>query len=192
MTVNWYRTDRRELAGIQGVWIENVTEKYVLTLTQASDNGSENCTTDAINFSYFSLQIINFTASDSGYYWCQIVLNKTCLQPSPYGHIAINTIQSNSCTDADYNVKYDLEKSRPVCGNVTFLCGVSKYNRKQMTHNSTCFSPNTFYGVSGSLLFIIVLLLLVISMFCASYCSQRKKSTMSYSSNGHGKQGVEC
>ena len=41
MTVNWYRTDRRELAGIQGVWIENVTEKYVLTLTQASDNGSE-------------------------------------------------------------------------------------------------------------------------------------------------------
>ena len=40
----------------------------------------------------YTLSIQNFTTSDFGYYWCQIVVNDTCLLlPSPYGHIAENT-----------------------------------------------------------------------------------------------------
>ena len=40
----------------------------------------------------YTLIIQNFTTSDFGYYWCQIVVNDTCLLlPSPYGHIAENT-----------------------------------------------------------------------------------------------------
>ena len=39
-----------------------------------------------------TLVIQKFTTSDFGYYWCQIVVNDTCLLlPSPYGHIAKNT-----------------------------------------------------------------------------------------------------
>ena len=41
---------------------------------------------------YYTLIIQNFATSDFGYYWCQIVVNDTCLLlPSPYGHIAENT-----------------------------------------------------------------------------------------------------
>ena len=184
ITVNWYRSDTENSAGINGEQIDNVTEKYVITSTQISDRNNENSTRDGINLHYFRLQIINFTASDGGYYWCQIMLNKTCLQPSPYGHIDINTSLPNGCTDAEYNVKYDLEESSYLCGNVLSFCGTENFNRKKMPQNSTCFSPNTFYGVSGSLLFIIVLLLLVISLFCASYCSNRRKTAVSYSING--------
>ena len=40
----------------------------------------------------YTLIVQNFTTSDFGYYWCQIVVNDTCLLlPSPYGHIAENT-----------------------------------------------------------------------------------------------------
>ena len=41
--------------------------------------------------------IKNFNESLNGFYWCQIEVNNTCLQPSPYGRVIFNSSSENSC-----------------------------------------------------------------------------------------------
>jgi len=45
--------------------------------------------------------INNFTSSDSGYYWCQIEVNNTCLLPSPPALITLNSSLSQNCNGTE-------------------------------------------------------------------------------------------
>lgn len=189
LTVNWYKSKEQPdlLAGLEGEMIENTTHKYVLTVTQPTVEDYETQSTigsDTVNSQYFSLGIINFTTDDSGYYWCQMIVNSSCLKPSAYRHIATNTSISRSCSY--YDNSYDhLDQSKKFCGNASSSCNAIKHKASDnTTKDSTCFSSKTFYSISGILLLIIVLLLLVIMALCASCFSHKKRTVMPYISNG--------
>ena len=80
--VEWYRSRDEQTAGIE---IENLTHTHI----SIHSSGNFNSTT----FIQYRLDIKNFSDSDRGYYWCQMVVNNTALPPSPYGYI-----NSSKCT----------------------------------------------------------------------------------------------
>ena len=78
----------QEAAGVRGTLLTN-SSKYPLLLSLAVTSPHNE---SALFNDDYTLIVQNFTTSDFGYYWCQIVVNDTCLLlPSPYGHIAENT-----------------------------------------------------------------------------------------------------
>ena len=79
----------------------------------------------------YTLTIRNISSSDSGYYWCQIFNNQTCLSPSPYVNISINT---SSMTAEDMppcpSVNY---MENPVCASNYSNC--SRIISSTITHH---------------------------------------------------------
>ena len=155
--------------------IDNTTQRYELTIEQSQQTVGGSKVPDTINglyIEYFRLRIIDFAVDDNGYYWCQIVVNDTCLQPSAYGHISVTTSLPRNCTHKDYN-DCDFKRSVSPCTNTSSSCTL-----KMVTQEPGCFTSVTFYSVTGSMLFIIVLLLLVIMTFCASCISHKQRQRM--------------
>ena len=83
LTVRWLRNaDMTSMTPepIEAVpFIQNVYEfrRYNITINQ-----NRNCTHGALYEDKFLLYIYNFTSDENGYYWCQIVVNGSFLEPS--------------------------------------------------------------------------------------------------------------
>ena len=83
---------------MRGTLLTN-SSKYSLLINLAVESLNNKSISALFNDEY-TLIIQNFTTSDFGYYWCQIVVNDTCLLlPSPYGHIAENTT-AKACSES--------------------------------------------------------------------------------------------
>ena len=123
--VNWYRTMREDTAGMEGERLTSVTSSYRWTQVTNSTIATE----------LFLLEIRNFSAtSDTGYYWCQLVVNNVSLSPSPYGYI-----YSSDCVLQDY--VYDT-RNQPLCAqNLTVFQAWS--NEERCTSKYTPISPTT-------------------------------------------------
>ena len=89
MTVRWYRSTQEHLARVQG---ELVTNGYNV------DTIGRLIPFRGLISSYWNRIIENFNESLNGFYWCQIEVNNTCLQPSPYGHIIFNSSSEGNCS----------------------------------------------------------------------------------------------
>ena len=77
--VRWYRSRDEENAGREGEILNDVN-KY------QQSNGDPTPVNQTFMRQYL-LGILQFSSSDRGYYWCQMVVNNVSLSPSPYGHI---------------------------------------------------------------------------------------------------------
>lgn len=108
--VKWYRSTNELTAGIEGERLTQHTNHFTLSTGTTSQSNGKNTTV-------YNLEIRNFNeSSDTGYYWCQIVVNNTVtsLSPSPYGYI-----YSSDCIFQD--VTCDM-RAQPLCAqNLTSI-----------------------------------------------------------------------
>ena len=110
VTVRWYRSTQEHLARVQG---ELVTNGY----NEDNDIGGL-LSFRGLFFSFHNRIIENFNESLNGFYWCQIEVNNTCLQPSPYGHVIFNSSSKRNCSSVN-TVTHSL--AQPLCANRTCL-----------------------------------------------------------------------
>ena len=75
VSVRWYWSGDQEAAGVRGTLLTN-SSKYSLLINLAVTSLPNK---SALFNDYYTLIIQNFATSDFGYYWCQIVVNDTCL-----------------------------------------------------------------------------------------------------------------
>ncbi len=105
VNVQWYWTQNVEDAGIQGALIQtNGSDKYFQTTR----------TPDAVRV-FNELFINNFTTNDTGFYWCQMVINESILL-EPSCPIQLTAVQTNDteCTATGTKVAQQ-------CVNVTII-----------------------------------------------------------------------
>ena len=99
-TVKWYQSKTEDLAGVSGTLIIEEPLKYSMEVTRSADpivNGMFM----GLFYDQHSLRITNFNQSDSGYYWCQLIVNETTeLNSSPFGYVAVNPVPV-SCLTSD-------------------------------------------------------------------------------------------
>ena len=96
--MKWYRngdltrasTSTNEIVASQGDF-----ELHRFTAQVEAGLNSENCSDGPLYRDTFFLHIYNFTSYDNGYYWCQIVVNDSVLQPSQ--HAWFYADDRNSC-----------------------------------------------------------------------------------------------
>ena len=109
MTVRWYRSTQEHLARVQG---ELVTNGYKRN-TKFPFKG--------LILSHHIRIIENFNESLNGFYWCQIEVNNTCLQPSPYGRIIFNSSSERNCSIDNFVIHRPVQ---PLCANNSRTCPV--------------------------------------------------------------------
>ena len=110
-TVKWFRSNTATEA------ITNDSQgKYILLRHNDSISPTNNCSRGTLHRDTFTLHIRNFTTTKNGYYWCQIVINGSFLQPSQYAWFYAD--KTNSCT-LQYYLKL-VNPSQIECPNVTY------------------------------------------------------------------------
>ena len=105
LSVKWYRSTTEEIAREWGEMISEMSGKYTFSTSRASlaVNDSQSLV-DGLFLDVFILTIDNFNSTvDDGYYWCQMVINDSCLEPSDIGHIALNPSVMNSCSFSQFD-----------------------------------------------------------------------------------------
>ena len=87
--IEWYRSRSKESAGNESGEI----------VTEYSQFEGESTLNQSLIRHYNIIQVLNFSISDRGYYWCQMVVNSIPLPPSPYGYISSSqcALQELSC-----------------------------------------------------------------------------------------------
>ena len=129
INVNWYRSMREDTAGMDGERVTGMTNKV-------NSRTSSNITTKQ-----FMLEIRNFSAtSDTGYYWCQLVVNNVSLSASPYGYIYSTNF---ALQDYTYNTN-----DQPICAQNTTsnLTMLAQSNEKNCTSDNS--STTTDAGIA--------------------------------------------
>ena len=119
----WYRSELEQNVGIEGQLIETVTfdpSRPRLPFDEDPFRGLVNLRSNA--------EVMTSEASGY-YYWCQIAVNNTCLQPSPPGLINLTSAARENCTSSLY--QYSI--TGPLCGG----------NNTQCTLNSSAQTPRT-------------------------------------------------
>ena len=180
-SVQWYKAALGSIDVMaERELLSEMSGKYDFTTTRQPFmvNGSE---LSGLFLHEFALTINNFSSSnDDGYYWCQIVVNDSCLlEPSPIGYVALGQFPVEKCVfDILDFIEYFYMP--PICAELGTLCnGETLTTRNQHGEQvSTHIVPthtilNTLgsmswtmtvilYGIIGGLLFITILLLLII------------------------------
>ena len=88
--MRWFRsTDVTRATSSTEVIATNISGEYILIRTQFPDAVissilETNYTHSSLYKDVFHLLIPNFTTDKNGYYWCQVVINDSYLQPSQY------------------------------------------------------------------------------------------------------------
>ena len=130
MTVRWYRSTQEHLARVQG---ELVTNGYKRN-TKFPFKG--------LILSHHIRTIENFNESLNGFYWCQIEVNNTCLQPSPYGRIIFNSSSQRNCSIDNIVIHRPVQ---PLCANNSRTCPVNTTGNTTITSTlSTSISATQY------------------------------------------------
>ena len=139
--VKWYRSKSEEYAGIEGELLidENMYIRYNRYLIPVNQT----------LIGQYILGILNFNASDRGYYWCQVVVNNISLPASPYGFIS-----SSQCTFLDitctidqplcaHNISARYRAHKQMNGN-SASCLLKDFNNNILTTRSQIFPTSSF------------------------------------------------
>ena len=113
LLVRWYRngnltrasTSTNEIVASQGDY-----ELHQNSAIEEARLNSENCSDGPLYRDTFFLHIYNFTSHNNGYYWCQIIVNDSVLQPSQYAWFYAD--DSNSCAQTLSHFKNAPEPDR--------------------------------------------------------------------------------
>ena len=97
--VRWYWTQDDQLAGISGIWINENSPGHTLQYSPLFQFDSGEFT--GLYVDLHSLTILDFNEGNSGYYWCQFLLNGSQLDPSRSGYVAVNDSYSQVCLTND-------------------------------------------------------------------------------------------
>ena len=114
LRVQWYRSESGQLTGTDAELIDSIS---AAAAGQVFDQGP---VAGLVRLQSNTIVLYNLTSEDSGYYWCQIVVNDTCLQPSPPGLIEFTTTASNNNCNSAPNIRHLL------CADITSSCPSSK------------------------------------------------------------------
>ena len=189
LSVKWYKSVTEETARKYGQEITEVIGKYDFSTQRASAPISNNQSiVNGLILDIFELTILEFDSNtDDGYYWCQLLINDTCLEPSDFGHITLNPSLTRLCELSPLDiVEFNLPQVCALQSQCTGMVqssttqvekGASTANEEQTTsHSGLTNSPLDeqsqimsmviiLYVVIGVLVLIILLLLLVILAF---------------------------
>ena len=145
LSVRWLRVRTEVIRGAVPWPTEMVTYiqgAYELYEYRPPTNLSRTCTHGVLYGDTFALNIYNFTTHDNGYYWCQIVVNDSYLQPSQYAwfyadscknHTGIYFQNTNEaqCANATYPTIFP-----PVMTSPSFPTTTTTYTNKLTTMTS--------------------------------------------------------
>ena len=186
LSVKWYRSATEDKARKEGELISEIDGIYQFDATHALSPFMNNQSiVDGLFLNVFELIVENFsTSKDDGYYWCQLVVNDSCLEPSDFGHITFNRSFTDTCSlSALETVEY---KSPQVCAlesqcNITttkteHVMTTIDGKQTQSTYTTTAADSNStspqsigmvviLYAVIGALIVVVLLLLLVVVAF---------------------------
>ena len=143
----WYSSENR--IGSAGVLINTIVPDFNIS-------GTKNCSSpfNDLFTATASMLIPNFTSTYNGYYWCQMVVNSTSLQPSPTRWISFSNTSEVNCT----------------CSTDFFTAGKNLANSltcaKDLTEQLACNNSTTtcaggdgqdavWYGIVGLLAFLV-------------------------------------
>ena len=164
VTVRWYRSTQEHLARVQG---ELVTSGY-------NDNIIRNLLPfSSLISSHHNRIIENFNESLNGFYWCQIEVNNTCLQPSPYGRIIFNSSSENNCSSSNTVMRIHVP---PLCANK--ICPVSKTTATPTASCSGGMDPcnlGTVIGAPVGVVVVVCILLVVLLVLCLRRKRKKEK-----------------
>ena len=111
MTVRWYRSTQEHLARVQGELVTSGRNQDYIRNTQLPFKG--------LILSHHLRTIENFNKNLNGFYWCQIEVNNTCLQPSPYGRIIFDSSSQRNCSSDNTVIHRPVQ---PLCANNSRTC----------------------------------------------------------------------
>ncbi len=114
MNVTWHWTQNEEDAGIQGALIQiNGTDKYFQATGATSG-------TDPVTV-FNVLEVRSFSTNDTGFYWCQMVINESILL-EPSCPTQLTAVQTNDtlCTDTG-------TLSPRICADVIAILQISQH-----------------------------------------------------------------
>ena len=185
VSVQWYKagpgTAESDIMA-EGELVSELSGKYSFTINRqvlADNNQSE---LNGLFWDQFMLTIHNFNSStDDGYYWCQIVANRTCpLEPSPTGYLALDQFPVEKCS---YSLFDFIDRVMPpICAEGTLchaeeqttLASDERVNNHTSSESILIISMTVIlYGIIGGLFLIIIFLLLII-MAC-TVCNIRNR-----------------
>lgn len=176
--VRWYRSETEELAGTRGELVDTAAGVTgVLESTPSPFSGLYTAVT--------STHIKNFTFRDSGYYWCQLGVNSTCLLPSPPGLVELDSLPQETCDDNSTfaNSKQFLSHS-PVCAlkeGTSFTLGSESTRTEMATFMATAMTGGSgededalWYSVMGVVFFLVAMLSAALTLLVIVRVSRRR------------------
>ena len=185
LSVKWYKRTPDILDCQESELTSAMSDRYTFSKTSSltAFNNSENII-NGLFLTVFRITINNFnSSSDNGYYWCQMVVNDSCLEPSRIGSINSVAFPAQNCSKSLTQFDFTHYEMPPVCAH-KIQCIVKRLdtagtaattgNEQLLNSTSTGISDSTtmtinliviLYVVTGTLTLIIALLLLVIMVF---------------------------
>ena len=161
VTVRWYRSTQEHLTRVQG---EFITNGY-------NDNITRNLLPfSSLISSHHNRIIENFNESLNGFYWCQIEVNNTCLQPSPYGRIIFNSSSENNCSSDNTVMRTHVP---PLCANKVFP--VSKTTATPTASCSDGTGPCNLGIVIGAPVGAVVVCILLVVLLALCLIRRKRK-----------------
>ena len=178
VTVRWYRSTQEHLTRVQGKLVTNGHDSI--------DN-----TRRDLDISHHIRFIENFNESLNGLYWCQIEVNNTCLQPSPYGRIIFNSSSENDCKNINTPQHHEV---RPACAmNNSNMSCQSTMTSSDIVTPTTSYSDESFSSMGpynldimigapvGAVMVCILLVILLVVIILFLIKRKRKNEIMSHS-----------
>ena len=188
MTVRWYRSTQEHLARVQGELFTSGQNSVDNTMNLIPFRG--------LDLSHHIRIIENFNKSLNGFYWCQIEVNDTCLQPSPYGRIIFNSSSENDCKNINTPQHHEV---RPACAmnNSCQSTMTDSDTTPTMSYSDGSMVPYNLGIVIGApvgavvVCIMLVILLVVIMILCLIKRKRKMMDRISIATSEYKIQSTE-
>ena len=89
LTVTWFRSTTEDMSAFDEIPATSEEYRFINFFSGIVDNSLSliNCSHE-LHRDTFSLTILRFTLQKNGYYWCQLSINNTLVQPSHRAHLS--------------------------------------------------------------------------------------------------------
>ena len=118
LTVTWFRSIEDDITSTFEILSTDYYDHHSSSTVPVEQNlvpPVTNCSLD-IYRDTFSITLNSFTGNESGYYWCQMSINNSYVQPS---HRAFFYINATNCSDTCYPYFRPAVSNEPKCANTS-------------------------------------------------------------------------